>query len=206
LVDPLHQGSSADKDSTDDNDDNVAPHCSSGAGIHKSNSDVTDNLTNNCDGQEHDDLRDFDNHISTTDAEVSKVTFIEHLVHYMEGECISMSNHKLIEIFMMIESGTYVQNMDLMKRDKQEEIILRKYTSINNDIEDHQFEMASVCTAMLQQYSGRKKQHTGATLWRKMEKVMTDMRLFASKFPGVNSTSNLPSRLTQLCHMKQPHI
>jgi hypothetical protein len=79
--------------------------------------------------------------------------------------------------------------MDPMKCNKQEEIILHKYTSIINDILDHQFEMASVRAAMLWQYSGGKKQLTGATLWRKMEKVMTDMRLFASKFPGVNSTS-----------------
>jgi hypothetical protein len=49
---------------------------------------------------------------------------------------------------------------------------------------------------MLWQYSGGKKQLTGATLWRKMEKVMTDMRLFAYKFPVVNSTSDLPSGLT----------
>ena len=60
-----------------------------------------------------------------------------------------------------------------------------KYTSIINDIEDHQFEMDSVRSAMLWKYSGEKKQLTGATLSRKMEKVMTDMKLFASKFPGV---------------------
>jgi hypothetical protein len=35
-----------------------------------SNYDVSDDLTNNCDGQEHDDLRDFDDSISMTDAEV----------------------------------------------------------------------------------------------------------------------------------------
>jgi hypothetical protein len=106
----------------------------------------------------------------------------------------------------MIESGRYNQNMDLMKSTKQEEIILRKYTSIINDIEDHQFRMLSVCAAMLQHYSGGKKQLTGDTLWRKMEKIMTDMRLFASKFSGMKSTSNLPSGLTQLCHMKQPYL
>ena len=83
---------------------------------------------------------------------------------------------------------------------------MRKYTSIINNIEDNQLKMVSVRAVMLWQYSGGKKQLTGATLWRKMEKVMTDMRLFASKFPGVNSTSNLPSGLTQLCHMKQSYI
>jgi hypothetical protein len=102
LVDPLCQGSSADKDSTDNNDENVLPHCSSGAGVYKSNYDVTDDLTNNCDGQEHDDLRDFDGHISMTEAEVSKFTFIERLVHYMEGERISMSNCKSGEIYMIL--------------------------------------------------------------------------------------------------------
>ncbi len=182
------------------------PWCSSGAGICKSNYEVTDDLNNNCDGQEHDDLHDFDYHLSITDAEVSKFTFIESLAHYMEGEHISMSNCKLVEICIMIESGIYVQNMDPMKHEKQEKIILRKYTSIINDIEDHQFEMDSVRATMLWQYSGGKKQLTGATLWRNMEKVMTDMWLFVSKFPCVHSTSNLPSGLTQLCHMKQPYI
>jgi hypothetical protein len=87
LVDPSRQGSYADEDSTDNDDDNMPPRRSSGAGIYKSNYDVTDDLTNNCDGQEHDDLHDFDDHISMTDAEVSKFTFIERLAHYMEGEC-----------------------------------------------------------------------------------------------------------------------
>jgi hypothetical protein len=124
----------------------------------------------------------------------------------MEGERISMSNCKLVEICIMIESGKYIQNIDSMKREKQEEIILRKYTSIINDIEDYQFEMDSVRVAMLQKYSGGKKQLTGATLWREMEKVLTDMRLFMSKFPGINSTSNLPIGLTQPRHMKQLYI
>ena len=53
-----------------------------------------------------------------TDAEVSKLTFIESLTHYMEGEHISMSNCKLVEICIMIESGMYIQNMDPMKHEK----------------------------------------------------------------------------------------
>jgi hypothetical protein len=35
---------------------------------------------------------------------------------------------------------------------------------------------------------------------------MTDMKLFASKFSRVNSSSDLPSGLTQLRHRKQPYI
>jgi hypothetical protein len=86
----------------------VLPRCSSGAGVYKSNYDLNDDLTNNCDGQEHDDLHHFDDSISMTDVELSMFTFIERLAHYMEGEHISMSNCKLVEICIMIESGTYI--------------------------------------------------------------------------------------------------
>ncbi len=163
MVNFSRQGSYADKDFTDKDDEDVLPCCSSGAGVYKSNYDVTDDLNNNCDGQELDDLCDFDDHLSKTDAEVSKFTFLERLAHYMEGERISMSNRKLVEICIMIESERYVRNMDPMKREKQEEIILREYTSIINDIEDHQFKMDSVWAAMLWLYSRGKKQLTSAT-------------------------------------------
>ena len=94
--------------------------------------------------------------------------------------------------------------MDPMRHERQEEIILRKYTSVIGDIEDMQFEKDSVRAAMLRMYSGGKKDLTGKSLWRKMERVLTDTKLFASKFPGVKSASDLPSGLTQFHHMKSP--
>jgi hypothetical protein len=54
----------------------------------------------------------------------------------------------------MIECGTYACNLDPMKREKQEEIILRKYISVINNIADIQFENDSVRTAMLRMYLG----------------------------------------------------
>ena len=64
--------------------------------------------------------------MSLPDGTVSKFSFIEHLTHYMDGECISMANHKSVEICIMIECGTYVRNMDpkRRKRQEQEDIIL----------------------------------------------------------------------------------
>jgi hypothetical protein len=35
---------------------------------------------------------------------------------------------------------------------------------------------------------------------------MRDVHKFASKFPGYNNPSKLPSGTTQLCHMKKPVI
>ena len=119
--------------------------------------------------------------MSLTDAAVSKFSFIEHPTHHMDGDRISMANHKSVEICIIFESGTYICNIDPMKREKQEEIILRKYTSVINDIKDIQFENDSLRAAMLCMYLGGKKQLTGPTLWRKMEKVMTDTKLFFVK-------------------------
>jgi hypothetical protein len=59
---------------------------------------------------------------------------------------------------------------------------------------------------MLAGYKGAKKSLTGETLWRKMEREMTEVKTFASKFPGINCPSKLPSGSTQLCHMKKPYI
>jgi hypothetical protein len=117
-----------------------------------------------------------------------------------------MANLKSVEICIMIECGMHICNMDPMRRERQEEIILCKYISLISNIKDMQFANDSVHAAMLRMYSGGKNQLTGPTLWRKNEKVMTDTKLFASKFPGLKSTSYLPSVLTQLCHMKKPYV
>jgi hypothetical protein len=74
------------------------------------------------------------------------------------------------------------------------------------DIEDVHFLCETVHDGMLKGYKGAKKQLTGETLWRKMGKEMTQVKTFASKFPGINCPSKLPSGTTQLCHMKEPYI
>jgi hypothetical protein len=96
--------------------------------------------------------------------------------------------------------------MDLMKKSSREEVFLRKYTQIINEIEDIQFEDEPAWAGMLAGYKGAKKSLTGATLLRKLEIEMKDIRKFASKFPEFNNPAELPSGTTQLSNMKRPVI
>ncbi len=43
-----------------------------------------------------------------TDAEVSKYSFCQCLVHYLEGEHISERNRKAVELVFLFEAGTHV--------------------------------------------------------------------------------------------------
>ena len=66
-----------------------------------------------------------------TDDEVDKWTFHERLVHYVDGENISHSNCKSVEFAILFEVGTYVCNLNPMRKVKQADIILSKVPEID---------------------------------------------------------------------------
>ena len=142
-----------------------------------------------------------------TDAEVGKYTFLhERLIHYMDGDKISPSNQKAVELVLLVEAGTYVRGLNPMRKPQMGDMILKKYQRLIGEIGPEHFVCESVRNDMLAGYKGAKKSLTGETLWRKMEREMTELKTFASKFPGINCPSELPSGSTQLCHMKKPYI
>ena len=155
-----------------------------------------------------DDDDELDEPVDLCDEEVSKFTFIERLAHYMDGHKISNRNRKAVELAIFAEAGTYVRGLDPMKRPKQEDAFMRKYMQIITSIEDDQFENDDVREAMLLNYKGSKKggSFTGATVYRKQETEINNIRKFAAKFPGVNNPSQLPSGSTQVRDMKKPYI
>ncbi len=124
----------------------------------------------------------------------------------MEGAKITQQNRKAVEIAILVEAGTYVRNMDAMKKTKREEKLFSKYLSIINEIEDDRFEYDSVHRDMLHKYKGAKLPLSGANLLRKLDLEMRDIQKFAAKFPGFNNPAELPSGTTQLRHMKKPVI
>jgi hypothetical protein len=142
-----------------------------------------------------------DNDNIPTDTKVSKFTFHQRLTHYMDGVKISQQNRKAVELIILVKAGTTVRNMDPMKKSSREEVLLRKYMQIINEIEDIHFEDESVRAGMLAGYKGAKKSLTGATLLRKLELEMKDIRKFATKLPGFNNPTELPSKTTQLSHI-----
>ena len=141
-----------------------------------------------------------------TDAEVSRYTFHERLAHYMEGERISQMNRKAVELALLIEAGSYVRGLNPMRKPAMGDMILKKYQRLIQDIDPVHFVCESVRVDMLAGYKGSKKNMTGETLWRKYEREMTEVKTFASKFPGINCPSELPSGSTQLLDMKRPYI
>ena len=68
------------------------------------------------------------------DAEVGKYTFHECLIHYMDGEKISPSNRKAVELVLLIEAGTYVRGLNPMRKQQMGEMILKKYQHLIGDI------------------------------------------------------------------------
>jgi len=148
---------------------------------------------------------DFDD--MPTDSEASKYSFWDRLEHYMERAPISDENRKAVELAIMVEAGTTVREMDPMKKEAKEKAFLNSYVSIIQEIADDRFDQASVRPAMLLAYKGaRKKILEGATLWRKYESELNEVRKFALKFPGVGNLSQLPSGTAQLHQMKKPLI
>jgi hypothetical protein len=141
-----------------------------------------------------------------THAQVAKRSFHERLIHYMDGKKILHSNCKDVEFAILFEAETYVHYLNPMRKVQQGEILLSKYKSLILDIEDVHFLCETIRDGMLKGYKGAKKQLTGESLWRKMEKEMTQVKTFASKFPGINCPSELPSGTTQLRHLKKPYI
>ena len=143
-----------------------------------------------------------------TDGEVRKYTFFQRLVHYMDGNKIDQQNRKAVELAILVEAGTVVRNMDPMKKANREQVLLRKYTEIIQELEDGCFEDATIRGDMLAGYKGGKARQglSGANLLRKLEREMTDVRKFAVKFPGFNNPAGLPSGLTRLRDMKAPVV
>ncbi len=107
---------------------------------------------------------------------------------------------------ILVEAGTFASNMDPMKKSKHEEVLMSKYMNIINEIEDVHFEDDTVRADMLNGYKGAKKVLSGPNLLWKLDVEMRDVRKFAANFPGFNNPSELPSRTTQLRHMKKPVI
>jgi hypothetical protein len=68
------------------------------------------------------------------------------------------------------------------------------------------FEDDTVRVDMLNGYKGPKKELLGPNLLRKLNVEMRGVHKFAAKFSGFNNPSKLPSRRTQLRHMKKPVI
>ncbi len=151
---------------------------------------------------------ELDKPIDFCDKQVSKFTFIERLAQYMDGNKIPHCNQKVVELAIFAKAGTYVCGLDPMKRQKQEDVFMRKCMQFITSIKDKQFENNDVCNAMLLNYNGSKKggSFTGATVYCKQETEVNNIRKFAAKFPGVNNLSQLPSGSTQVRDMKKPYI
>jgi hypothetical protein len=130
---------------------------------------------------------DPDDDLGPTDGEVSKYSFFQRLIHYMDGNKIDQQNRKAVELAILVEAGTVVRNMDPMKKATREQVLLRKYIEIIQEIEDGCFEDATIRCDMLSGYKGGKARQglSGANLLRKLEREMTDVRKFAVRFPGV---------------------
>ncbi len=141
----------------------------------------------------------------TTDAKVSKYPEL-----YLDAMQISESNHKAIELTIMVESSTAVRNMDPMKKDACKQVFLNTYVGIIEKIFNNLYFLPSMRRGTLLYYKGTKKHGlVGFNLMRKSEGKMSSLRKFAYKFGGLDkggSLVNLPSGSNQLKHMKAPFI
>jgi hypothetical protein len=141
-----------------------------------------------------------------TDNKVGKYSFYSHLSHNMEGHKIGESNCASVELCILSRAGAFVCNMDPMKKDKKENAFFTKYVSINDEIQDEEFEDALVRNNMRQRYKGAKKDNNGQSLWRKYKTELTDLCSLAKKIPGIGNLAELPNGSTQLRHMKKPLV
>ena len=119
-------------------------------------------------GEEDDiDFLNTDDANSVPDAEVNKYSFLEHLHHNMEGNKISDANRKCVEWTILFEVCTLVHNLDTTKTVDMEASIFGKYVNIVRDIEDENFESASVRAEMLHRFKACKQDLCGRNLVRR---------------------------------------
>ncbi len=67
----------------------------------------------------------------------------------MDGEKISHSNRKAVELVLLIEAGSYVWGLNPMRKPQMGEMILKKYQRLIGDISGEQFVCETVRTDML---------------------------------------------------------
>ena len=105
------------------------------------------------DNDDDDDLA-----IKLTDEQVGKYIFFERLAHYLLFGWASYNrSRKAVELAIAAEAGTYVRGLNPMKRAKQEDIFMRTYLHVLNEIEDNLFEHKQVREAMLLNNKGAKR-------------------------------------------------
>jgi len=140
-----------------------------------------------------------------SDAQVSRFTFHERLVHYLDGEEITKHTRGAVEIAVMVEAGTFVCDGKTDRKEKLEQNFYDKYLDLIEEIEDDNF-VPGVRDLMIKAYYKAKSENTPKSLFRKYKEVMTQLKTFASRFPGINCLADLPSGSTQISDMKKPLI
>jgi hypothetical protein len=110
------------------------------SGAADSTGDAAGSANPNLDGFDFMPEDDADKDELPTNAEVSKYTFFQQLRHYMEGEKISHSNCKAVEMAFLVKAGTIVHNMDTMKKSNRETVLLWKYLAMINEVKDDCFD------------------------------------------------------------------
>jgi hypothetical protein len=111
----------------------------------------------------------------------------------MEGVQINQQNRKVVELVFLVEAGTFVQNMDPMKKVKHEEVLLRKDMNIINEIEDGNFENDTVQGDILNGNKDAKKKLSGANLLRKLEVEMNMSRSLQQSSRDLTTRQNYPA-------------
>ncbi len=53
----------------------------------------------------------------------------------MDGEKISPSNRKAVELVLLIEAGTYVRGLNPMRKPQMGDMLLKKYQSLIGEID-----------------------------------------------------------------------
>jgi len=141
-----------------------------------------------------------------TDAEASKYDFHKRVKHYMKNNKITMQNRQSVEISIMIEAGTIIRNGNTIKKNDRANKFYDVYIQTSNAIDKNEFEDMTVYDSMIVSYHGTKLDNEGNMLLRKLAIVMTEVKKFAFKFPGIGSLTQLPSGTNQISDMMRPYI
>ena len=127
----------------------------------------------------------------------------------MERYPISEHNCWSVELAIMVEAGLIVWEMGLMTKEKREQAFYQEYMNLISKIPSDHFVEDGVRLQMQLWFKGTKKgggDMNPANLLRKYETELTSLRKFATKFPGFENLSKLPSGSVQLQKLRQPVV
>ena len=125
----------------------------------------------------------FDADAGELDHAASGFSFNERLMHFLRGEKIRSANRPVVEICLLIESGTNTSDFGQMPSEQKYERMKTTYLKLIDGLADTAFELGPVRQHMKTKLYRAQSVMTGERLWEKYLEYRSECRTIATRLP-----------------------